>query len=207
MDVKEHVVDRRTTGVQRQGRAAKVVASVFKATGEELHRVGYANLKVEEVAERAGVNKTTIYRRWPSKALLVSETLDAQFQVRRELIDTGSIRSDFIVYLSSMVLPNNTEMGRGIMAALAGRTDPEVEAVAKKLHELEKDYRTKLIQRAIERGELARTVNAELLGDVCSAPILRRVLTFGETVDRKYIEAVVDVALAGAVVVAVRHDG
>ncbi|MFV8817945.1 TetR/AcrR family transcriptional regulator [Haliea sp. E17] len=199
--------DRRTSGVQQTGRAAKVVASVLKATGEELNRVGYANLKVEEVAERAGVNKTTIYRRWPTKAILVSDTLDSHFQVERPLPDTGSLRGDFLAYLTNMVTLSKTSMWRGILTALSGRSDPEVEAVAHKLYLREREYRTSLVARAVERGEFPRSVNAELVGDMCSAPILRRLLTFGEQVETQYIEAVIDVALTGAAVVAVRNSG
>ncbi len=197
--------DRRTNGIQRQGRAAKVVASVLRATGEELNRVGYANLRVDEVAERAGVNKTTIYRRWPTKAVLVSDTLDSHFQTERPMPETGSLRGDILAYLSNMVTLAQTSMWRGIFTALSGRTDPEVEAVARKLYLRERAFRTRLVQRAIERGELPRAVDAELIGDMFSAPILRRLLTFGENVERDYIEAVIDVTLAGAAVAGVRN--
>lgn len=207
MNARVQSSERRTSGVQRQGRAAKVVANVLKATGEELNRVGYANLRVEEVAERAGVNKTTIYRRWPTKAILVSDTLDSHFQTGRELPDTGTLRGDFLAYLGNMVTLTRTSMWRGILSALSGRTDPEVEAVARKLYQRERQFRTGLVQRAIDRGELPRAVNAEVIGDVCSAPILRRLLTFGEDVEAAYIAAVVDVGLAGAAVVALRDNG
>jgi AcrR family transcriptional regulator len=197
--------DRRTNGVQRQGRAAKVVASVLQATGEELNRVGYANLRVDEVAERAGVNKTTIYRRWPTKAVLVSDTLDSHFQTERPLPETGSLRGDILDYLTNMVTLSRTAMWRGIFTALSGRTDPEVEAVARKLYLRERGFRTRLVQRGIERGELPKAVDAQLIGDMFSAPILRRLLTFGEEVEREYIESVIDVTLAGAAVAAMRN--
>ena len=62
---------RRTEGIRSRGRSARVVQEVLTATAEELGRSGYAALRIEDVAERAGVNKTTIYRRWPTKAALV----------------------------------------------------------------------------------------------------------------------------------------
>jgi AcrR family transcriptional regulator len=182
-----------------------VVASVLQATGEELNRVGYANLRVDEVAERAGVNKTTIYRRWPTKAVLVSDTLDSHFQTERPLPETGSLRGDILAYLTSMVTLSKTAMWRGIFTALSGRTDPEVEVVARKLYLRERGFRTRLVQRGIERGELPKAVDAQLIGDMFSAPILRRLLTFGEDVERAYIESVIDVTLAGAAVAAVRN--
>jgi len=199
--------DRRTTGVQRTGRAAKVVASVLKATAEELNRVGYANLKVEAVAERAKVNKTSVYRRWPTKAILVSDTLDAHFQDERPLPDTGSLRDDFRSYLTNMVQSSSASIRRGVLSALAGRTDPEVEEIAQKLYARERAFRTSLVQRAIDRGEFPRGVDPELIGDMCSAPVLRRLLTFGEHVEAHYIDAVIDIALTGSAAAAVRQLG
>ena len=67
---------RRTEGVLTGGRSARIVDGVLEATAEELSRVGYAALRVDEVAERSGVNKTTIYRRWPTKSDLVRATLE-----------------------------------------------------------------------------------------------------------------------------------
>lgn len=199
--------DRRTTGVQRQGRAAKVISSVLQATGEELNRVGYANLRIDEVAERAGVNKTTIYRRWPTKAELVCDTISADFRLERPQFDTGSLRGDFLEYLKKLIASANGSMWRGIHTTLTGRSEPEIEALAQELHLKERDFRTSLVERAIDRGELPRSVNPELIGDLISAPILRRLLTFGEEVAEGYAEAVVDVVLAGAVVVALREPG
>lgn len=207
MNAKLQPGERRTSGAQRQGRAAKVVAGVLKATGEELNRVGYANLRIDAVAERAGVNKTTIYRRWPTKAILVSDTLDSHFQVEREMPDTGSLRGDILEYLNNMVALASTPMWRGVLTALLGRTDPEVEEVATKLYKRERTFRTRLVERAVARGELPRSADAELTGDLFSAPILRRLLTFGEQIEQHYIESVVDATLAGVAVVAVRNNG
>src|SRR5688572_4371387 len=84
---------RRTAGVRVRGRAADVVERVLTATGEELSRAGYAALRVEDVAARSGVNKTTIYRRWPNKAELVAAAL-REMTTQPAAIDTGSLRDD-----------------------------------------------------------------------------------------------------------------
>ena len=57
------------------GRSARVVSAVLRMTLEVLGQEGYAGLRVEDVAARAGVNKTTIYRRWPTRADLVVAAL------------------------------------------------------------------------------------------------------------------------------------
>ncbi len=52
-------------------RNAAIAGKVLAAAAEELRRGGYEGLSIDRVAERAGVAKTTLYRRWPSKAELV----------------------------------------------------------------------------------------------------------------------------------------
>ena len=57
------------------GRSARVVESVLHTTLEVLGQQGYAQLRIEDIAARAGVNKTTIYRRWPTRSRLVMAAL------------------------------------------------------------------------------------------------------------------------------------
>src|SRR5262245_11470563 len=84
---------RRTEGKRVQGRSARVLESVLQAALEELGRVGYAALRIDDVAARSGVNKTTIYRRWPSKPELIAAVLE---QVKAPVtdFDTGSLEGD-----------------------------------------------------------------------------------------------------------------
>src|ERR1700712_3828040 len=89
---------RRTEGVRVKGRAARVVTDVLHATAEELSRVGYAALRVEDVALRSGVNKTTIYRRWPTNPDPGGAPLRAVWEPPA-VPDTGSLREDLIASL------------------------------------------------------------------------------------------------------------
>lgn len=191
--------DRRTTGVQKSGRAARVVSSVLKATGEELNAVGYAALKVEDVAERAGVNKTTIYRRWPTKNELVIEALRNSYDSEQHFIpDTGKLREDLIRYIQHFVKRIRDPIPRGAMVTLHNCTDPAIKPIADELISKARAAREEIIRRGIERGELPKDANPEILSDLFSAPILRRLLTFGESVKQSYIESVIDIVIAGA---------
>src|SRR4051812_35901624 len=89
---------RRTENVRVQGRSARVVEAILQAVGEELGRVGYADLRIEDVATLSGVNKTTIYRRWPQKSELVTAAVERLTPVP-EVYDTGSLRSDLLALL------------------------------------------------------------------------------------------------------------
>ncbi|HEY4158264.1 MAG TPA: helix-turn-helix domain-containing protein, partial [Polyangiaceae bacterium] len=104
---------RRTGDVRVQGRAARIVNEVLRTTAEELTRVGYVALRVEDVALRSSVNKTTIYRRWPTKPELVAAAL--RFAVRRpEAPDTGSLRGDLLEAIAASVRTATSPIARGL---------------------------------------------------------------------------------------------
>lgn len=190
--------DRRTTGVRKSGRATRVVNSIMKATGEQLNEVGYAALKVEDVAERAGVNKTTIYRRWPTKDQLVIETLRSTYNQQQVIPDAGNLRDDLLAYINHLVTRMKDPIPRGVAVTLHNCTDPAIKPIADELLKRARQGRVELIKRGIERGELPEDTDPELISDLFSAPILRRLLTFGEKLKPGYVEAIIDTVIAGA---------
>src|SRR5580693_3020763 len=76
------------------GRGPKVRRAVLAATLAELSETGYAALTVEAVARRAGVHKTTVYRRWPEREALVIDALTDHVAAEVPVPDTGSIDTD-----------------------------------------------------------------------------------------------------------------
>jgi AcrR family transcriptional regulator len=186
---------RRTANVRPGGRSARVVTRVMEATAYELSRVGYAALRVEDVAARSGVNKTTIYRRWPTKAELVAATIGHP----RDLVpvDTGSVRAD--LRASLLVGVNLSPSQRGILRVVqTERTVPEIDAVTRRMRTAIQRARIAMVERGIARGELPRGVDAKLIVDLVSAPV-QKALLFNETLDESYIERVLDVVLSGAI--------
>lgn len=180
-----------------KGRAARVVTDVLTATAEELSRVGYAALRVEDVATRSGVNKTTIYRRWPTKPELVGAALRAVWE-SPDVPDTGSVRSDFIASLTRTAAFAMSPVGRGLTHVIQlERAHPEVEPIARSLREEFRALREQLVIRAIDRGELGPETNARFVTDLISAPVFSRLFTDGESVDAEFIESVIDVVLTG----------
>ena len=188
---------RRTEGVRVKGRAARVVTDVLVATAEELSRVGYSALRVEDVAARSGVNKTTIYRRWPTKPDLVGAALPAVWETP-EVPDTGSLRSDFVASLKKTAAFAMSPIGRGLTRVIQVEiAHPELEPIARAMREDFRSLREVLVRRGIERGELPPETDARFLTDLIAAPIFYRLFTENESVDAAFIEAVVDVVLCG----------
>ena len=188
---------RRTEGVRVKGRAARVVSDVLIATAEELSRVGYAALRVEDVASRSGVNKTTIYRRWPTKPELVGAALRAVWE-SPEVPDTGSLRSDLLASLKKTASFAMSPIGRGLTRVIQiERAHPELEPIAISLREEFRGIRELLVKRGIERQELPESTDVRFLTDMVAAPVFFRLFTEGESVDAVFIETVVDVVLSG----------
>jgi AcrR family transcriptional regulator len=193
---------RRRTGEQGArlgGRSERVVREVLRATAAELARVGYAALRIEDVAARAGVNKTTVYRRWPAKADLVGAALRSMHEVARELPDTGSVRSDLLHMLKERVAhvstPERQSLARVIMAEM---DQPELVAIARALR---KEYQApwrELITRAVARGELPEGSDAGLMVEVIMSTVFTRLLRLREPIDDAFMSAVVDLVVLGA---------
>src|SRR5687767_7075744 len=80
-------------------RNAGVDGDLLDATIDLVRSVGYRGLRVDDVAARCGVAKSTIYRRWPSKAALVAAAVDRLYLGRVIVPDTGSLRSDLLELL------------------------------------------------------------------------------------------------------------
>jgi AcrR family transcriptional regulator len=199
MDGREPSSVRRTIGARTGGRSHRVVSTVLRVAAEELARLGYAGLRVEHVAERAGVNKTTVYRRWPTKAELVLAAMRAFFGQQQQVPDTGSVRADLVEMARRAILVTGTAEGRALVRLLAVEsTDPEVDALRRALRGEMLEQRAAIIERAQRRGELPHGADARVLVDAIFVPILTRVGRYHEEVDVSTAEVFVDLALAGA---------
>lgn len=182
------------------GRTARVAEAVIDATLAELAEVGYAALRVEAVAERAGVNKTTIYRRWGGKAGLV---FTAAIERRGTLApppDTGSLRGDLIALLKEIRLGLKTPW----IAALIREAGPRTAANADLYELLDRfwpaRFRTSdaIFERAVERGELPPGTDTGFLLEMISGPLYFHWLMLGHPLDDAFLDQVAEFALRGA---------
>jgi AcrR family transcriptional regulator len=110
----------------RTRRRGKVlVDAILQAAWDELNEIGYAHLTMEAVAKRAKTNKAAVYRRWPSKARLVTATLQKHLPRPIEKIpDTGSLRGDMLALLHEIVKLMQivgAETVHGLMTELLGQ--------------------------------------------------------------------------------------
>ncbi len=161
---------RRTQGLLG-GRSEEVVRRVFEAAIRELARSGYAGFRMEEVASRAAVNKTTIYRRWPSRLALVKAVMERMRTPLREspLPDTGQLESDLLEAFTRRFTFARKVEGRAWARLLDERGSPEVESMIGDAVQERSDEWKAMITRAIERGELPVGTDSRLLLDFIRA--------------------------------------
>jgi AcrR family transcriptional regulator len=188
---------RRTEGKRVHGRSARVLESVLEAAAEELGRVGFSALRIEDVALRSGVNKTTIYRRWPTKSELIAAVMDRE-KMPLEEVNTGNLESDIRETLRQFRTRLYTLRHRGIMRVLMGeRAHPEVAQMVRETRARHIAMRQRIFERAIERGEIPQR-DAATLVEFLTSPLVSRIMHLGQEVDDDYIELLTQVIKHGA---------
>src|ERR1700684_1505886 len=167
---------------QPVGRGPKAGTAVLAAPPAKLTETGYTALTVDNVARRAGVHKTTIYRRWKNREALVADAVaDRAGTAKMPFPDTGDIGTD-LLRLARMTVVFLTSPAGGTVAAAsmsdAGRI-PEVADAKRRFFEALFRQAEPIVSGAIARGELpAGTDPAELVRTLI-APIYLRLLVTG----------------------------
>lgn len=196
------------------GRGPKMRAAVLAATLAELAERGYAALTIENVARRAGVHKTTIYRRWGDCERLVVDALTDHVAVEVPIPDTGAIETDLREHARALVRWLTSPIGRAIMAAtLSDATRvPELADVNRRYFDDRFQRAEPVIVGAIARGELPADTDPAELVKAMIAPIYLRFLVIAEPIDETTADQAAQAALAvaGAGLLrssAARHEG
>jgi len=161
---------RRTQGLLG-GRSEEVVRRVLDAAIRELARSGYSGFRMEEVASQAAVNKTTIYRRWPSRLALVTAVTERMRTPLREspLPDTGRLEGDLLEAFTRRFTFGRKVEGRAWARLLEERRSPEVESMIGDAVQARSGEWKAMITRAIDRGELPAGTDSRLLLDFVRA--------------------------------------
>ncbi len=192
----KNVVDHRK-GPRRRGDA--LYAAIFEATLAELTAVGYAELKMEHVANRARASKGSLYRRWPSRAELVVDAVHYTLPGCGELPpDTGSVREDVLACLRGFADLLNGASGeaiRGLMAETIRNPDL-MEVIRIRFIEPGVSLFLDVLRRGAVRGEVRATALTPRIASV-GPDLLRQhfLMNCSPIPDRVLIEIVDDVII------------
>jgi AcrR family transcriptional regulator len=187
-------------------RSATADTAILAATREALVELGWSKLTLGDVATRAGVAKTTLYRRWAGKNELVVDAVAELFD-ELHLPDRGTLAADIEgVVLQFAAILARPEAKSGLMAVVAESTRDE--ALRERIRESIVDRQKCLVvegrERAQARGELppeadpeeaART--ADLIFDVVAGAVVHRTLVSAEPADEQWVRSFTKVLLLG----------
>jgi len=190
--------------VRRAGRPRDAEADrrILEATIELLSDVGYDDLSIEGIAARAGVGKTTVYRRWPSKLPLVVDALASLKTITTAAIpEDATTREALVRILKGLIGLIGRDPADRVIAGLVHECshNPELaEAMRSAVLTKRRAVVFSTIERGIERGELRPDLDPELVADLLSGPIVMRLLLTGAPVTPRLGRRIVDLVLDGA---------
>ncbi|NEB81435.1 TetR/AcrR family transcriptional regulator [Streptomyces sp. SID14478] len=196
----------RTPSRTGRPRSAEADEAILEATRAALVDLGWSKLTMGDVATRAGVAKTTLYRRWAGKNELVVDAVAVLFD-ELELPDLGSLAADIEgVVLQFAAILDRPETKTALMAVVAESTRdaPLRERIRTSIVDRQKRLVLEGRARAERRGELpvaedpcVAAATADLIFDVAAGAVVHRTLVSAEAVDAEWVRRFTALLLGG----------
>lgn len=187
--------------LRRRGRprSASADARILNAAAELLGDVGYEGLTIEGVAGRAGVAKTTIYRRWPAKADLVVATM-GHLAAQLPVPDTGSLRGDLVELVEAFISRTQdvtwVNTLRAMQLVVAEKPAIGVGAAMGFIADRRREIDA-IIDRALARHEIRPGLDRELIFDLLIGAVFMRTIVTRQPLVTGHAERLVDIVLDG----------
>jgi AcrR family transcriptional regulator len=191
-------LDKAAPGAGRP-RDPRIDSAILSATADLLVEIGYSNLSLAAVAERAGTTKSALYRRWSSKAELVHE---AAFPTAPTALESpaGDIAADIAMMIEATRDVFTTPVVRAALPGLVVdmTADPALNArVMSRFADLFTAVRVRL-REAVDRGEAHPDVDPDRLIELIGgATMLRMLLRPEEKLDDTWVEQTTAIVVHG----------
>jgi AcrR family transcriptional regulator len=185
---------------RRRGRprAAGVDERVLAAARDVEREVGYEAATMEAIAERAGVAKTAIYRRWPNKAVLLYEAVLVPSGEQPVVPDTGDVRADLLTVLRTNASFMRSGSARELVTTLSGEAlrDQRVATLLRvRFFGPRADAIAARVATAVARRELRDTIDAALVPALLTGPLQYLRLVRGSALDDADLARIVDAVI------------
>lgn len=179
-------------------RSAEADAAIADAALALLAEVGFDGVTVEAVAARAGVAKSTVYRRHPGKLELLTSVLTSATAAMPADPDTGSVNADLVVLVDQIRrIFATTAFGEALPAVIAAAArHHDVAEVARSFIDARRQVTAAAIRRGVDRGELRADTDVDLLIDAVVGPLFYRLFVLRRPVTAERVRLLVDHALA-----------
>jgi AcrR family transcriptional regulator len=178
---------RRRTG----GRSARVMAAVADAVMSELTESGLGDFSIPKVAARSGVSSSSIYRRWLTKADLITFAAARHAEEAIPIPDLGSLRADLLRILEEVVEFVRQPASQALFAIAFGPSSAESESVQNALWRLRTQRHQAIFDRALARGEIAPGTDTGEIIERAIGPIYVRSFLSRRPVTPDFLERIV----------------
>jgi AcrR family transcriptional regulator len=181
-------------------RGRQFIRKVQDAVIEQLAAVGFERLSIPDVAQRAGVNKTSVYRRWPTKGDLVRAALEGSMGSAGSASSTGDLHRDLVSAVRSAADFVESPLGAGALSMLLaeGANSDVRKLAASMLHRQESEGPRRLFDLAIARGELPQDADVQLILSTVAGALMHRAFIERKPLTDALIERLVGLVLYGA---------
>jgi len=180
----------------RPARRARSDQAILKATRELLDEQGVRGLTIEGVAERSGVAKTTIYRRYRDRDELALAVLIEMSEAFRAPPDLGDTRKELLAFVREAT---EVILRGGVVEGLASEiaTNPELsQAYRDRIIKIRWDEIATIIARGVKRGDLRSDTDVRVAHELLIGPLMYRLLFSGLPLNRRHARQVVDAVMA-----------
>lgn len=172
---------------------------IMRAALTELALFDYGGMTIEDVAHRAGVNKTTVYRKWPTKSELVRAALNSVFELFTVSPSAGDLRSDLRRIARQLVAFIESSEGKSLLRLrMLQHPEPELAEIARQLRVQKAAELSALVEMGIARGEIAEGVNTQLLLDMLWGVLVVKLVFNMEPIQPSTLENILDLLMAAA---------
>ena len=179
------------------GRTARVRAQVLEATLTELGASGWGALSVERIAERSGVHKTTIYRRWGNVDRVALDALLERGSDEIPIPDTGHLSSDLLALGRLIAATISDPVGRAVATAVVAEPDSQTLSQLAILFWSERFGAARVIvERAIERGEVAELMDPDVVIESIASQVWFRIMVRRGAISDDWLIGVVEGAIS-----------
>jgi AcrR family transcriptional regulator len=194
-------VKRSTRKIKRPRNPGSTTEAILSAALELGEELGFEGLTIEGIAARAGIAKTTIYRRWPNVGAIVMDAFLADVNRLAPIQTRPTARESFLASMRLLAKAYRGRLGK-ILRPLLGRAQADEnlrEAVRKRWVEPRREIAREIVSRGVQSGELRAGLDPDVVLDALYGPFYHRLLVpyKNAVISDAFINALVDTVFRG----------
>ena len=174
------------------GRTADVTRRINEAILDLMAEGGIDHCSFQNVAARAGVERSTLYRRNPDRWPTIMAAIIDLAERETSIFDTGAFRTDLISTLHNLLRVLNSSLGPALMSVAAALQGGAAPGEAERFWTSRQKHLAPMFDHAIKRGELPADIDRDRLFAMAAGPIYFRRVIAGQPVTEDWVRGVVN---------------